>query len=140
MPDFPSSIRASDWKLFDQVRKKGQIRTPYEGGAVQSRPRWTAARWIFTIGWAHLTAGQYDTLITFFDENLGGTFNWTHIITGNVHVVSFADEELPEAVPIGNDYWSIKGINLEETQASSLSFATTTTTTSTTSTTTTTTA
>jgi len=138
MSDFPSSIRKSDWKLFKQKRHKGQIRTLFEGGAVQSRARHTAGRWIFTIGWEYMTTAEHNALVSHFDDNLGGMFNWTHIITNAVHVVRYVDDELPEAIPIGDDYWGeVNGIVLEETQASSLSFATTTTSSTTTTTTTT---
>ena len=113
MADFPS-IRTSDWTLFKEVRKRAQVKSPFESGAVQSRPRHTSSRWAFEIGWNWITDDDYALLVTHFDENQGGAFNWTHILTGATHSVRYVEDALPEAVPIGTDYFSLKGLRLEE--------------------------
>lgn len=114
MADFPTTIRKSDWDLFSQVRVKKQVRTRMESGVVQSRALYTASKWLFKIGWKYLTTSEYDTLVTFFDANLGGSFNFTHPITDVVYVVRFTQDNLPESPPIGEDYWSLSGLELEE--------------------------
>ena len=114
MADFPS-IRESDWSLFKQSKYRKQEKTPKESGRVQSRPAHTSSRWLFTIGWEWLTIADYNTLVTFFDNNIGGTFNWTHIWTDVVHVVRFSDDILPEVETLGSEFiLGPKGLNLEE--------------------------
>ena len=103
MADFPS-IRQSDWSLFKQSKYRRQEKTTMEDGSVQSRPVHTSSRWLFTIGWEWLTVVDYNTLVTFFDDNIGGTFNWTHIWTSVVYVVRFSDDILPEVETLGSGY------------------------------------
>jgi hypothetical protein len=103
MADFPS-IRTSDWELFKQKKYKRQEITGMESGKVHSRAAHTSSRWIFTTGWNWLTIADYNTLKTFWDTYLGSSFNWTHIWTGSVHVVIFAQDEFPEVETLGSDY------------------------------------
>jgi len=138
MPSFPlicNNERTSDWELFDQVRSRPIVRTPFENGAVQTRTRVTTSRWKFSVGANLMTTTLYDTLTAFFDANQGGAFDFIHPITGVTHEVRFSEDELPGAKPTGtgsNARWSISGIALEETAGSTV--VTETTTTSTTST------
>jgi len=114
MADFPS-IRESDWLLFKQFKYKRQEKTPMESGKVQSRAVHTLSKWYFTIGWEWLTSADYDTLVTFFDDNIGGSFNWTHIHTDTVHVVRFSEDVFPEVEFLGADYaLGPKALKLEE--------------------------
>jgi hypothetical protein len=136
MADFPfisvKGDKTSDHKLFKQVRNRPQVRTPFEDGAVQSRGKVTLSRWKFQVGGDLMTTVQMDTLTDFFDDNQGETFNFVHPIRGTSHVVRFSEDELPEAVPIGdgpNARWRIQGINLEEHTGSTVTVYTTTTTT-----------
>jgi len=114
MTDFPS-IRTSDWTLFKERPMKKQLRTPFEAGYVQSRAKHTVAKMEFIIGWEWMTRAQYDTLETFFESNQGGSFNFTHPITGSVYVVRFSEEDgFPEVEPMGTDYVKLNGLKLEE--------------------------
>jgi len=129
-----SGLKTSDWEVFKAVRNRPQIRTPFEGGAVQSRGRVTTSRWKFQVGARMMTTTQLDTLVAFFDANQGDTFTFVHPIRGTSHTVRFTEDELPEAVPVGdgsNARWAVEGINLEETSGSTITVQTTTTTTST---------
>ena len=131
------SLRTSDWELFKEVRSKPQIRSPFEGGAVQARSRFTTSRWKFQVGAAMMTTTLYDTLVDFFDDNQGGSFTFVHPIKATSHTVRFTDDELPEAVSVGtgsNARWDITGINLEEISGSTITVQTTTSTTSSTTT------
>jgi len=117
MADFPTSPVPSR-QFFSQKPIKAQIKTPFESGAGQSRPKHTKMRWTFTIGWDIITQAQYVTLYEFFRDNVGSSFNWTHPISAVVHVVRFADDELPEAKHAGHINgvfgWEISGLKLEE--------------------------
>ena len=115
MADFPS-IRESDWSLFKQSKYKRQAKTPMESGKAQSRIVHTSSRWLFTIGWEWLTIADYNTLRTFWDTNLGGSFNWTHIWTDTIHIVRFSDDVFPEVETMSADYiLGPKELQLEET-------------------------
>ena len=103
---------------FSQKRRKGQIKTKFENGKVQSRAKETSSKWIFTVGYKGLVQSEYEALYVFFDANIGGTFTWDHPITDVEHTVRFGNDELPEAKFIGwvggEEAWDISGIILEE--------------------------
>lgn len=113
MADFPS-IRTSDWELFKERPRKRQVRTTFEAGYIHSRAAATLTKKIFSIGWKWLLRTEYNTLVTFFSANQGGTFNFTHPITSVVYVVGFAEDELPDIDSIGTDYIALGGLKLEE--------------------------
>lgn len=113
MADFPS-IRTSDWELFKERPRKRQIRTSFEAGYIHSRSAATQMKRVFSIGWKWLLRTEYNTLVTFFDTNQGGTFNFTHPISSVVYVVGFVNDELPDAESIGVDYVAFDGLQLEE--------------------------
>jgi len=124
--DFPyisvGSDKTSDKDLFKQVRSRPQIRTPFSG-PVQSRTKGSSSRWKFQVGGHLISSYMLNILIAFFDTNQGSTFDFVHPITGSAHVVRFSDDELPEAVPVGdgsNARWKMEGINLEETISSTI--------------------
>jgi len=112
-------IQKSDWRLFRQYPYRKQIKSNFESGAVQSRVKMTGTRWMFNTGWSFLSAADYTLLATFFDQNIGSTFNWTHILTDAVWIVRFANDQLPEAEPIGTEGWVLEGLILESTKDSS---------------------
>ena len=103
MAAFPN-IRESDWELFKQSTIKKQEKTPMESGKVQSRVAHTLSKKMFTIGWKWLTFADYTLLETFFVENIGTTFPWTHIHTDVSYTVRFADDVFPEVTFLGADF------------------------------------
>ena len=124
-------MAAEDWPVseaesidhFSQKRRKGQIKTKFENGKVQSRAKETSSKWIFTVGYKGLVQSEYEDLYEFFDSNIGGTFTWDHPITTIADVaaqytVRFGNDELPDAKFIGwvggEEAWDISGIILEE--------------------------
>lgn len=117
MVDF-SIARIPSPKYFSQTIFKPQLQTPFESGAVQSRARATSAKMKFKIGWEGLTETELQTLYTFFEVNVGGTFNWTHPITSTVYVVRFTQDALSEAKFIGmldgEQAWELGPVLLEE--------------------------
>ena len=113
MDDFPS-IALPDWELFSQTKRKGQIKTNFESGVVQTRARHTSSKWIFTLGWLGLSPSDYSDLVDFFDSHIGDTFHYTHPTTLVTYTVRFADDVLPEASSVGWNYWKLTGLRLEE--------------------------
>ena len=114
MADFPS-IRTSDWQLFKEKTMKRQIRTKFEAGYVQSSAGSTVAKKSFSIGWEWLTRADFAALVTFFETNQGGSFNFTHPITETVYIVRFAEEDgFPETTSLGTTHVKLDGLKLEE--------------------------
>lgn len=93
-------------------KKKAQIRSDFEAGYVQSRAQWTRSRKIFELSWANMTNSDKETLETYFDNNLGSTFSWTHPYTDTTYTVRFAEDQISaEYIHVG--YWNVEVI-LEE--------------------------
>lgn len=117
MTDF-CAIPTASHKYFSQRYSKGQVRTEFEDGTVQSRARVTRGRWTFNLGWVALSQTNYTTLQSFFSAYIGTTFNWTHPVTSTVHVVRFGSDVLPDARPSarsgGYPAWDLQGLILEE--------------------------
>jgi len=92
--------------------QKNQIKTDFSAGYVLSRPKWTRSRKTFELSWPTMIDADKQTLQTFFNDNLGDTFTWTHPLTAAVYTVRFGDDELSfEYVPV--DLWQIR-VALEE--------------------------
>jgi len=115
---WPTTISVPSRDYFKQKYVKPQIRTEFENGTVQSRPKFTKGRWVFELGWKILPHSEYITLQTFFHENQGKVFDWPHPITNEYHTVRFAQDELPSASPVcvygGQTQWQLSGLVLEE--------------------------
>jgi len=117
MANWPSIAQCSS-DLFEQYPQRGQVRTEFENGAVQSRARATSTRWVFVLGWRALSQTDYATLCTFFDTNLGTTFSWTHPITSTVYTCRFSEDRLPPAMfsgfVSGVTAWRMSGLQIEQ--------------------------
>jgi hypothetical protein len=117
MANFPITRKPSP-QYFSQSISRPQLKSPFENGAVQSRPRATSSKILFSTGWDAITETEFQALVTFFDTYQGDTFNWTHPTTTTVYVVRFVDDRLPEAQYVGQleseDAWSLGPIPLEE--------------------------
>jgi hypothetical protein len=73
------------------------IRSESEAGYVITRPRYTRTRKRWSLKWAMMSASDYTSLETFFNETtIGGanSFTWDHPITGTIYTVRFAEDEL----------------------------------------------
>jgi len=117
MPAWPS-IEDPEQVLWSEYYQKGQIRTEFENGAVQSRARATSGRWVFIMGWNVLSNADYTALVAFFDANIGGTFTYTHPFKDTSHTCRFSDDKLPEAKIFGArdsaPSWQLTGLQIEE--------------------------
>ena len=89
MATFPD-ITAPSYGLEEETYRP-QIRTEFENGAVQSRPRFTGTkkRWP-NLSWAVLEESEFQTLEAFFIANQGLTFTWTHPVTSAVYTCRFS--------------------------------------------------
>jgi hypothetical protein len=107
--------------LSTRQRIKGQIRDNFEKGYVYSRKAGARGRYIWSLGWAFLTIEEYNTLVAFFDANIGGSFSYTDFFPTtsggsiyNDYTVMFSAEELPEEQFISNHGVALKGLQIEE--------------------------
>ena len=105
----PSTIR--------EVHQRGQIKTEFESGYVHSRARATTSRKKFVLGWSGLNETDLASVLSHFDSNLGGTFNWTHNLTSAVYVVRYSEDSIPYGYagtdPAEGDYFRVE-VALEE--------------------------
>ncbi len=65
------------------------------------------------MGWSQnwaLLHSEYLTLVQFFDDNQGGKFDYTHIITDDTFKLQFIENSLPEATPVSNTHWTLTGL------------------------------
>jgi hypothetical protein len=70
-----------------------QVRTEFENGAVQSRPKWTAVKRAWHLSWGQMTAAHYALLAAHFATYQGTVFSWTHPL-GTTYSVRYSGDEL----------------------------------------------
>ena len=75
MATFPATLPDPSIVSTGTVQK-AQVRTPFEGGYVQSRAKYTRKRRMFEITLAGLDNAQFATFETFFDDNQGGMWEY----------------------------------------------------------------
>lgn len=96
---------------------KEQTRTDFEDGTVQTAPKYTRGRKKWTIGWKSLPDSDYNSLINFFENNVGKTFSWSDH-KGDDFIVRFSKGELPRGKIVGfkdgEDLWDTGEIQIEE--------------------------
>ena len=70
------------------------IRSEFEDGTVQTRPRFTRMRRKWTLTWNNLRYADYAALRSFFDSKRGGStsFSWTNPLDNGMHTVRFSGE------------------------------------------------
>lgn len=99
MATFPS-IRLPDFKTTP-VFYKPRVQTEFEGNYIQSRARATRGRHKWTLNWSYMSETNYQTLETFFNDNIGNSFTWTHPVTSTSYTCVFGsdnitcDEQIP---------------------------------------------
>lgn len=110
MTAFPS-IMAPSFPL-DEATFKPQIRTEFEAGYVQSRPRCTRARSRFELTWKAMPEADLATLRTFFETYQGDNFDWTHPTSATTYDVRFSGDTL-DAKLVFNGHYEVS-LTLEE--------------------------
>jgi len=109
MATWPDIQNPSD---MTPIPTKGQIKTGFAAGYVQSRAKWTRSRKTFELSWKAMTNADANILEAFFDDNLGGTFTWTHPLSGVSYTVRFAEDKIPFGY-VHYNHWKVK-LTLEE--------------------------
>lgn len=93
LPEFPQTLGAPEYPLKEAFYKP-QVRTEFENGSVQSRPRFTRGRHQFTLTWDAMPAADYATLEQFFNEFQSCLFWWAHPLTGKRYQCRFSGDKL----------------------------------------------
>jgi len=93
-------------------KRKGQIKSDFAAGYVQSRAKWTRSRKVFELSWKGMSDADKETLEAFFGDNIGDTFIWAHPLSDTSYTVRFVEDELP-ARYVPYNHWQID-LTLEE--------------------------
>lgn len=106
MADFPS-LPNPVYPLVEEY-EDNTIRSPFEAGYEQTRPRYTRMRKTFILKYEFLTNSDKTTLENFYYQMKGGagSFNWTHPLTNETYQVRFA--EPPKFENSLLNYWSVE--------------------------------
>lgn len=94
---------------------KAQIRSDFEAGYVQSRAKWSKSRRKFRLSWQEgrcLKNDEKQILETHFDDNLGGSFSWSHSQISGEFTVIYSNDTVDFKLE-GPGIWSTT-IELEE--------------------------
>jgi hypothetical protein len=113
LPNWPSIAAPTFGSTEEDYRP--QIRTEFDGNYVQSRVRATRSvkRWVWR--WNYMTEADYQTLITFFQTNQGGSFNFTHPVTSVAYACRFSGNSLSSTfVTRGETYYRSVEVGIEE--------------------------
>ncbi len=70
------------------------IESKFEGNYTQTRRGATRGIETFDIDYKSITWDEYNTLLAFFDANVGGTFTFVHPTTAVTHTVKFVNTSL----------------------------------------------
>ena len=117
MSNFPTNIRKPSYPLEEEIVKT-QVRTEFESGIVQSRPRYTTHKHRWTLSYVVMTNVDYQILRAHFYNNVGNTFNWvyptitSHELSASTIKVRYTENSL-RASWINKNYWSVS-VQLEE--------------------------
>lgn len=91
--NFPEGIGAPGYPL-EETPEDAVLRSQFEDGTEQTRPKFTRNRYTFLATWNLMPAEEKTLLEEFFKvttKNGALLFNWTHPLTGNNHVVRFVE-------------------------------------------------
>lgn len=92
-PVWPSTLPKPDYPL-EEKSYKPQVRIEFEANYVQSRAAAKRKRKKFPLRWSLMTEADYQTLESFWDDNQGGLFAWTHPETLTTYTCRFSGDEL----------------------------------------------
>ena len=84
------------------VHNLEQFKTQFSSGYVQSRKRFTRSRKQWVLNWPVMPVADLNTIIAFFDTNIGGTFLWTSPVDAVEYEVRFSSGSF-EYSPINAD-------------------------------------
>ena len=89
---FPVTIRTPS--SISRRKHKAQNKGNFEAGYVQSVVRNTRGRYRFILNWKNMPIDELVILETYFENNQGSTFSWTHPITETTYTVRFSTDEI----------------------------------------------
>jgi hypothetical protein len=92
------SIQEPSYPFNESIQKR-QIKNNFESGHVLSRAASTVSKRIFELRWRAMPDADYTTLETFFKDNIGLTFTWTHPTTLEVITVRFSEDKMDTSIP-----------------------------------------
>jgi len=74
--------------------KKPALRSKYDGGYTQTRPKYTRKTKKFTLEYQALSLSEKDTLEAFFDANQGLSFYFVDPVSSTQYAVNFSDDSI----------------------------------------------
>lgn len=92
MPTFPTLSCKPAYPLNpDGTKEDATVKSPYEGGYEQTRPRFTRVRRRWGLKYPKMSAADKQTLESFEGTVHGGadSFTWTHPVTSTSYTVRF---------------------------------------------------
>jgi hypothetical protein len=120
MADF-DTVKTPEWDMSSRQYFRGLHTDEFEKGYTHSRKTGARGRYMWSLGWSFMTIEEFETLKTFFDTNLGGSFTFTNYLPTtsggavyDTYTVKFMDGELPEETPVSNHGVSLKGLTIVE--------------------------
>jgi phage-related protein len=90
---WPATLPPPDWDSEEQYYKP-QRKAEFEANYIQVYPRASRGRLQLTLKWKVMTETQYQALKSFFDDNQGKSFTWTHPIAETTHTCVFSGDRL----------------------------------------------
>lgn len=113
MADWPvNSIQNPAFGLEDDFFR-GEVRSDFEGGYAQTRPRTTRGVFQFpALEWPLMPEAQFQLLKTFANSNMGGSFNWWHPVSSAQLTCRFAGEKIQSWI-VNPGYRRVR-VSLEE--------------------------
>jgi len=93
------SIQAPSYPL-EEIVFKPQIKSEFESGYVQSRPRATIAKRRFTLRWKAMSDAHFSSLCSAFTADVGSTFSWNHPATGSAYTVRYTSDSIESSVTV----------------------------------------
>lgn len=91
------SISTPNYPLSEEVSYP-QVKTEFESGTVQSRPKWTRERRKFTLQWSAMTEAHWALLEAAFIADQGTSFSWTNPASSVVYTVRYSEDSLKSSV------------------------------------------
>lgn len=88
---FPAGIRNPDYPLDEQLADP-TLRSEYEDGSQQTRPKFTRIRKIFTVEWNSLPDTEKELLVDFYCNTVKAgaeAFDWMDPVSGKQYAVRF---------------------------------------------------
>lgn len=85
-----------DYKInsFKEKTSKPVLKSAYQGGYEQKRPKFTRQIKTFTLGYVALTVAEANALEQFIMDNQGKTFTFVHPITEVSHDVTYEGDDV----------------------------------------------